>query len=111
MAKVTTWEVGPDRRLTNMVTVRATFDLSLNEMVDGLCSKYIRNGADEIELPESLSAAQILDTIRAEYAHYGMNATWTWCESGTFHMTDDEAREWAERLIIAAFPEMGKNRG
>lgn len=108
MAKVTTWE-NSTGALMNAITIRISHDLALSELVDGLCSKYIRHGTNE-EIPESLTKAQIVAAVKEQYAHYGTNAVWTWVESGGYHMTDDEARAWAERLIIAAFPEMGEHR-
>lgn len=107
MAKVTTWQTNTGA-LMNAITIRISHDLALSELVDGLCSKYIRHGDEEP--PESLTPAKIIETVKEQYAHYGTNAVWTWVESGAHYMTNDEAREWAEGIIIAAFPGMGEHR-
>lgn len=111
MAKVTTWVNRTSGKETNRVTVRIEHRMALSDMVNGLCSEHARNFIEgDDELPESLSAAKIIDTVRDQYEYWGTNAVWTWVDELGY----DESKtytEWAERLIIAAFPEMGENRG
>jgi hypothetical protein len=93
--------------------VRIEQRLSLSEMVNGLCSKYVRNvPLDEMDArrPARLSAAKIVEAVRDEYAYYGTNAVWTWADS---LCTDDadEASAWARGVILAAFPDLGVHEG
>lgn len=90
---------------------RIVLQLEVHELVDGLCSKYFRNRTDgDDPLPDVLSAEEIVTAVKDEYAYYGTNAVWTWFEEGFDHDTirdENAAREWAEGLILTAFPELG----
>ncbi|WJV49897.1 hypothetical protein [Streptomyces flavofungini] len=107
---VRTWKNRNSGKLTNRITVRVEHHLCLAEMVDALCSEYVRNVlVEELEtLPERLSAKRVLEAVRAQYEYYGTNAVWTW--SDDVPLESDDCRAWAERVIIAAFPEMAKNQ-
>lgn len=84
---------------------RITMQLELHELIDGLCSKYVRNRTDGDEpLPLSMSADEIVSTVKDEYAHYGTNAVWTWGEQTG--QNEEAARKWAKSLILFAFPEL-----
>ncbi len=84
-------------------------ELKLEDLIDGLCSHYIRNRvADEpTPLPGWLSVAAIVRVTHQELDHYGTNAVWTWSE-GTGLSDEDglAAREWARHLILAVLPEL-----
>lgn len=84
---------------------RITLQLELHELIDGLCSKYVRNRVDwDDPFPLSMSADEIVSIVKEEYAHYGINAVWTWSEQTG--QNEEEAREWAKSLILSAFPEL-----
>lgn len=79
--------------------------LELHELIDGLCSAYVRNRVDgDGPLPLSMSADKILRTVKEEYERYGFNAVWTWGEQTS--QDEEAARRWAESLILFAFPEL-----
>jgi hypothetical protein len=107
---VRTWTNRITGKLTNRVTIRVEHRLNLSELIDGLCSAHVRNmPSGELEqLPEQISAPRILETVRDEYEQHGTNNVWTWSESTG--EDEEECREWAQRLIVAAFPEMGENQ-
>jgi hypothetical protein len=84
---------------------RIVLQLDLEEVIDGLCSRFIRNRCEEDgPLPDSMTREEILEIVRREYRYYGTNAAWTWTESPQQDVKT--SREWARRLIIAVFPEM-----
>ncbi|MGW6602875.1 hypothetical protein [Streptomyces sp. NPDC055036] len=96
--------------MTNRITIRVEHRLNLTELVDGLCSSYVRNmpsGGLE-ELPEQLSATRILEMVRDEYEQHGTANVWTWSESTG--EDNSECRKWAQRIIFVAFPEMEENQ-
>ncbi|MGI5404184.1 hypothetical protein ACQEVG_32980 [Streptomyces sp. CA-135486] len=107
---VRTWTNRLTGKVTNRITIRVEHRLNLSELVDGLCSAYVRNmPSGELEqLPEQLSATRILETVRDEYEQHGTANVWTWSESTG--EDDNECREWAQRIIFAAFPEMEENQ-
>lgn len=87
------------------IEVRPVFQLELHELIDGLCSEFIRNRTDDDKpLPAAMSAAEIVRVVRLEYAGLGMNHVWTWAEQTG--QDEDAAREWARNLVLDAFPEL-----
>lgn len=81
-------------------------EFTLNDLIDGLCSRYIRNRTpDDTEtLPVCLSKTAIIRTAHEEFDAYGTNATWTWVENNPSDMTSEQARAWAERLVLVVLP-------
>lgn len=89
------------------VHLRVEFALSLEGLIDGLCSKYWRYRQERDLIPESLPLAEVLETVRDEFARHGDNNTWTW--SDTLTVTEGEtARAWAEQIILAHIPGLAK---
>jgi len=91
---------------TLRVTVRVEHHLSLDEMVDGLCSHYVRDWDvdDNGPRPTRLSAREIVDTVRDEYAQHGIRNVWTWSD-GEPYDRNEAHRLWARLLILDACPE------
>ena len=88
------------------VETATTWEFTLDDLIDGLCSHYIRNrvdGEDE-PLPVHLSATALVRTAREEIMRHGTGNTWTWCESSGYDT--DEARTWARGLILAVLPDL-----
>lgn len=80
------------------------WQLTLPELVDGLCSEFFRDRTDDAEpLPEHLTAKQVIDIAVAEYSRYGTNATWTWAEQSP-NVDEQEARAWARDMILRVLP-------
>ncbi len=89
------------------IETRPRRDYTLSSLADGLCSHYIRNRVEdgtEEPLPTSLTAAKIVEIAHQEYDAYGTNAVWTWSDGNHTDIDDEQARDWAERLILAALP-------
>lgn len=110
MSRVTTWITNATGALTNRIGIRISHDLTLSQMVTGLGSRYGRNVAHEdLELPQ-LGRAEMVETIKEEYAFYGTNAVWTWTDRAD-EMSVKAVELWAEDLILKHFPKMDEHRG
>jgi hypothetical protein len=100
--------VGADKRPCRWIEPRTTWQFSLNDLIDGLCSYYWRHRTADDEtdpLPETLSLDDIVRTVKEEFESYGLSNTWTWCEQ-VYSDSVDEARTWATRLILAVLPDI-----
>lgn len=86
-----------------------TYQWELEDLVNGLCSKYIRDRVDEDEaLPSRLTRAQVVDTVKEQYRYWGINAVWTWsddCDNA------EDGRDWATRIILAVLPDIEVPKG
>lgn len=109
LPKVTTWRNRTTGKETNRITMRREDHLCLTEMIDGLCSKYVRNRCDDdAPLPDTLSGRAVMESVKEQYDMYGTNATWTWSDD----LSSEDAQkysDWARALILAVWPEMGEN--
>lgn len=93
-----------DGKPVRWIETRTTWEYELHHLIDGLCSHYIRNRVEgDDPLPESLTIRKIVDTARKEYELHGTQNVWTWVEE-CHAMDDEDARAWAERLILAVLP-------
>lgn len=92
-------------RPVRWVETAPVLQLSLTDLINGLCSHYWRNWCEgDEEPPTRMGERQILKTVREEYLLYGTNAVWTWSEENS-NVNDTEARNWARRVITAVFPD------
>jgi hypothetical protein len=94
-----------DRRC-HWIQTSVTHQWELHDLVDGLCSHYIRYHVEEHDgpLPESLTAAQIVKITKEECGTYGTSAVWTWSEG--YNVDSEAARAWARGVILRVFPEL-----
>lgn len=87
---------------TRYVETRSTWQFTLSNLVDGLCSRYWRDWCEgEAFPPDRLSARAIVRIAREEHEHFGTTATWAWTE-GCFD--EAKARAWARRVILESLP-------
>lgn len=88
------------------IETRTTWEYELHHLIDGLCSHYIRDRVEEDDgpLPDSLTLHQITKTAREQYERHGSENVWTWTESGHSDITDEDARAWARKVILAVLP-------
>lgn len=92
--------------ITPRLHLRIDHRLDLGQVIDGLCSRYWTNYSDGREIPPvSLTADEILEAVRNEYASYGLSNVWSWCDGVDY---EDKARTWAIELIGEAIPELMK---
>jgi hypothetical protein len=97
---------GSDPREFKTVAMRSERLLSLDEMVDGLCSKYWRDRYDGDDgVPDSLSLPEVWETVRGEYDRHGSANTWTWSDA-CLYASAEEARKWARDIILTVIPEL-----
>lgn len=87
------------------IETRTMWEFTLHQLIDGLCSHYIRDRIEEDDapLPDSLTVHQITKTAREQYERHGTENVWTWVES-SHTITDEDARAWARKLILAVMP-------
>lgn len=106
--KVHKGEYKSDGRPVRWIESSRKRELKIEDLIDGLCSHYIRNRVDDEPepLPDTLTLSSILRTVHTEFDYYGTNAVWTWSDG---RLSDEEAfaaREWARGLILAVLPEL-----
>lgn len=90
--------------VTPRLHLRIDHVLDLGQVIDGLCSRYWTNYSDGREVPpETLTATEILDAVRNEYASYGLSNVWSWCDGVDYEV---KAREWATERIREAIPDL-----
>lgn len=84
---------------------RTDWQFTLDDLVDGLCSHYIRDRTyDDGELPSELSLASVIGTVKQEYAYRGTSTLWTWrAQTG---QDVGEAEAWARALVLAVLPSL-----
>lgn len=90
------------------IETRTMWEFTLSQLIDGLCSHYIRDRIEEDDgpLPESLTLHQITKTTREEYEQHGRQNVWTWTESGQYTISDEDARAWARTVVLAVLPDL-----
>lgn len=89
------------------IETRTLWEFNLHELIDGLCSHYVRDRVEDDDgpLPDSLTLHQLVKTAREQYEQHGTANVWTWTESS--HAMDEEAaRTWARGLILAHLPDL-----
>lgn len=93
-------------RPSRWVEPRTRWQFDLADMVDGLCSHYVRHWTPgDDPWPESLPLARIVEVVKEEFEQRGRDTVWTWCEQVAYtHCTPDEARRWARGLVLARLP-------
>lgn len=86
------------------IETRTMWRFTLHQLIDGLCSHYVRNRTEgDDPLPESLTIHQITTAVREEYELHGTMNVPTWPE-GQYAMSDDDARAWARGVILDVLP-------
>lgn len=106
---VRTWIHRTSGQKTNRLTLRIEYHMDLNEMIDGLCSKYAPTSPTVENAPESLTGLKISDIVREEYSYHGVGNVGAWVDG----IPSEEAqawRRWAEGVIVEALPPLGEYR-
>jgi hypothetical protein len=81
---------------------RTTWQWGLDDLVDGLCSYYFRNG--DRPVPDRLTEDRLIDIVKAEYEAHGTENVWTWSDEGRSYAEAEECRGLARGLVREAFP-------
>ncbi len=104
MAKINLHTEGREGAPVKMLALRISTDMSLQNLIDGLCSRYGRH-SNHLKRPAALKEADLLEVIRMEYLCHGTQGAWEWVEDMP-EEHETEYRRWAKDLIITAIPGM-----